>query len=208
MPKEKSIYRRLGGQGATLTQYTRLYLGPDHLLQTASNGYTENYKRFYFRDIQAIVIRRNDLWVLWIVAWSLPPLVLALAAVAALGSNAWTAVILLSIAAGFLAGLIINLLMGPTCVCHVQTAVQTEKIPSLRRLKQVRKMLRQVRPLIGAAQGTLTGEGLPGRTREATAAGDPTAQGLGETGSQIAPPVVEPAPSAANPAEGASAGTA
>jgi hypothetical protein len=31
-----------------------LWLGEDHLLCVDSNGYAETYKRFYFRDVQAI----------------------------------------------------------------------------------------------------------------------------------------------------------
>src|SRR5438477_12551721 len=37
-----------------------LWLGKDHLLCIDSNGYTENYKRFYFRDIQALLIRKTE----------------------------------------------------------------------------------------------------------------------------------------------------
>ena len=42
-----------------------LWLGPDHLLCVDTNGYSETYKRFYFRDIQAITIResaRRNVW--------------------------------------------------------------------------------------------------------------------------------------------------
>src|SRR5436305_13755595 len=37
-----------------------LWLGKDHLLCIDTNGYTETYKRFYFRDIQALVIRKTE----------------------------------------------------------------------------------------------------------------------------------------------------
>src|SRR5213082_404842 len=36
-----------------------LWLGKDHLLCIDTSGYTENYKRFYFRDIQALLIRKT-----------------------------------------------------------------------------------------------------------------------------------------------------
>src|SRR4029078_13353826 len=42
-----------------------LWLGKDHLLCIDTNGYTENYKRFYFRDIQAFVIRKTDRYKWW-----------------------------------------------------------------------------------------------------------------------------------------------
>src|SRR5947208_5263032 len=46
-----------------------LWLGADHLLCVDSTGYTETYKRFYFRDIQAITICRTARRKVW--NWSL-----------------------------------------------------------------------------------------------------------------------------------------
>src|SRR5580765_8489942 len=133
MPKSKSIYRQLGGQGATLASYARLFVGPDHLLQSASTGYSETYKRFYFRDIQAIILRKTNGWMLWTGVWLLPILALA---ISALASDGETAAVLWVPAGVLLLGPLINLLLGPTCVCHVRTAVQTERIPSLKRLRK------------------------------------------------------------------------
>ncbi|HEO70151.1 MAG TPA: hypothetical protein ENN80_02735 [Candidatus Hydrogenedentes bacterium] len=43
----------------------RLYLGSDHVLHVAASGYSERSKRFYFKDIQAMVITktRSALWI-------------------------------------------------------------------------------------------------------------------------------------------------
>src|SRR5437762_11770822 len=133
MPKTKSIYRSFGGKGATLTYYARLYLGPDHLLQTASTGYSETYKRFYFRDIQAIVIRKTNAGLFWTFFWLIPAFIMALVAVLAPRPTA-TAVLWI-IAGALLLLPLISFLLGPTCVCHLQTAVQTEKLPSLKRVR-------------------------------------------------------------------------
>src|SRR4051794_11160105 len=46
--------------GLVSTGNGSLWLGPDHLLCIDSSGYTENYKRFYFRDIQALFIRETN----------------------------------------------------------------------------------------------------------------------------------------------------
>src|SRR6266853_1047397 len=37
-----------------------LWLGKDHVLCIDTSGYNESYKRFYFRDIQALVIRKTE----------------------------------------------------------------------------------------------------------------------------------------------------
>ena len=48
--------RRAGFFTAVATR-SSLWLGKDHLLCIDSNGYGEDYKRFYFRDIQTITLR-------------------------------------------------------------------------------------------------------------------------------------------------------
>src|SRR2546421_4946865 len=41
-----------------------LWLGKDHVLLIESNGYSEGYKRFYFKDIQALIIRKTQTWMI------------------------------------------------------------------------------------------------------------------------------------------------
>jgi len=123
MAASKSIYRRLEGTGTTWTQYVRLYVAPDHLLQCASTGYSETYKRFYFRDIQAILIRKSGLWVFWLLFWLLPAMACALVAFFVPDPSA--AIALWIITGALLLPLLVNILLGPTCSCHIRTAVQT-----------------------------------------------------------------------------------
>lgn len=153
MPKVKSIYRRLPGRGVTLTYYAYLYLAPDHMLQVAATGYSESYKRFYFRDIQAIIIRKTNIWIIGSLACLLPGLAFAAGAIST--TDGVNAAVLWTIAGSLLLGSSINLLLGPSCVCHLRTAVQTERLPSLNRVRKAQKLLSQIRPLIEAAQGRL-----------------------------------------------------
>src|SRR5438045_8577020 len=51
--------------GIVSTGRSSLWLGKDHLLSIESTGYTENYKRLYFRDIQGICIRKTELGKIW-----------------------------------------------------------------------------------------------------------------------------------------------
>src|SRR6266550_3445601 len=60
MPRGERVYRRLPGREAGLLSYSRLWLGPDHLLLARTAFFSEEYKRFYFRDIQAVVTRRTE----------------------------------------------------------------------------------------------------------------------------------------------------
>src|SRR5258705_1653832 len=128
MQKPAKQYRRLRGRGATLTHYVKLYLGADHLLQVFSTGFTETYKRFYFRDIQGITIRKTIAGK--IVNAVLGTIVFAFAAWALSTSD--TAALIVGSIAAFLACLLgINMAWGPTCTCYLRTAVQNEKLPSL-----------------------------------------------------------------------------
>jgi len=67
MARTEKEYRKLPGRGfrkRSLLEVSRmlctLWLGKDHLLLVDSlGGYSEDYKRFYYRDIQALIIRKT-----------------------------------------------------------------------------------------------------------------------------------------------------
>ena len=119
-----------GRFGLQLALRSRIYQGPDHLLVIQSTGYTEEYKRIFYRDIRFVEIRPNQRRVV---------LGLVLAALIA----AFALLLFVSLAAGlilmapFVIALVINLVRGPTCDCYVTTGVQTLKIPTPRRRSKV-----------------------------------------------------------------------
>ena len=166
-------HRKSGFAGFTITR-SSLWLGQDHLLGIDSTGYSESYKRFYFRDIQAVTIRltsRRQIWnavlgstgVLCLGGWLL---YLLSQGRPGLGETLATVGIMLFFGVPFL----LNNLFGPTCVCHLHTAVQTEELPSLNRLPKTRRILNRLRPLIAQAQGQLAPEEIPTRVQAWTAA--------------------------------------
>jgi hypothetical protein len=148
-----------------------LWLGRDHVLNIDSNRYSEEYKRFYFRDIQAITVRATNRRAIW--NW-----ILAILFVPALGSSAayWPSrsepgmmgglVVLLMLTVGVGIALLANNLMGPTCLVYIRTAVQVEESPSLGRIRRAIKVLDLIRPRIIAAQGQLAPEEVSARLTE------------------------------------------
>jgi len=128
----------------------RLYLGPEHLLQVTSNGYSETYKRFFFQDIQVISLHKTVAGTIGNVVWASLTVTFALLAALAGGGGA---VVLGMIAAVWAALLILNFEAGPTCACYIQTAVQQQRLYSLNRVKRARRVIDLLKPLIGAAQG-------------------------------------------------------
>jgi hypothetical protein len=164
MPAETIPYRRLPGTGSGAFEQFKLYEGPDHLLLVASSGYTENYKRFYFRDIQAITVRDSAGGKVWNGVWGF---LTFLAAVIALQVSDVAFVVWSIIAGVFFLLLALNFGRGPTCVCQIQTAVQTRALPPLNRLRRAQKLIAQLRPVIEAAQEPMPAEELLQRIEQA-----------------------------------------
>jgi hypothetical protein len=166
--------------------FSSLWLGPDHLLRVNSNGYVETYKRFYFRDIQAIVIYQTRRRAIFNAIMGVPLLVCLLGLLACLTSFAPSEVgaVIWSIFLGiFLLILLINHLLGTGCACHIRTAVQIERLPSLCRVPKTRRVLDRIRPLITTAQGgELSAEAISARMRESVepASAAPPTQSVAE----------------------------
>jgi spore germination protein GerM len=151
-------YRRLPGKkkGFIMGQHT-LWRGRDHLLQIYARWGTEDYKRYYFNDIQAIITRKTDIGKIQnFVTGALAGLFGLFAATATSGWVTFNAIIAIVI----LCILIINVIKGPTCETHLLTAVQTEKLHSLNRIKTSQAVMNQLKPIIERYQGQLSSETL------------------------------------------------
>jgi hypothetical protein len=154
-------YKRLtrsrprGGFAVAFQTRSSLWLGPDHLLGVDTTGYTENYKRFYFSDIQAITVRETTRRGVWNgvlgVAMSLCLVGFLVSVVPS--TNPTASVVWGIFTVLFFTPFLINNLRGPTCVSQLRTAVQIEELPSLSRVRQTRRVLAAIRPFIAAAQG-------------------------------------------------------
>ena len=55
MEKNRERYRKLPGHRRGFIFGSSVWLGSDHLLLVKSSRFREEYKRFYFRDVQSIV---------------------------------------------------------------------------------------------------------------------------------------------------------
>lgn len=166
--KKSKPYSKLPGRGRRgsifTTGYTSLWIGADHLMQVEETRMSEDYKRFYFKDIKAIIVRRTRSWAItnWILL-GLAVLFMALFGVGAVNAvpSDRTAFLMVGggIAGVFLFLALINSLLGPTCICHLRTPVQQEQLPSLKRMRTARKALKRIREAVEAVQGPLTEEG-------------------------------------------------
>lgn len=142
-------YIRLPGKKRGLYRQASLWLGNDHILSVESNSYTEYYKRFYLKDIQAILVRRtshrrNTNIVLGALACGFLLLLAAGGGAAAFGTT---------IASGLLIALFVNSVLGATCICQVKMPLAVHEIPSLCRLRKARRAMETILPLIRSLQG-------------------------------------------------------
>ncbi len=145
-----SGYRKLTPKRRTVTGFSQVWLGQDHLLAVNSVRYIERYQRFFFADVQAIVMGDGPDRGGWQAA----------AALIAVLWMLFAAMTASSFARGFfvftgligLALVIRDVIRGPRRRCIIQTAVSRELLTAVNRRKTARRFLDTVAPLIAAAQ--------------------------------------------------------
>jgi hypothetical protein len=146
-------YKRISDGGLLLSLLpgvrTKLYLGPDHLLLVEQFILVERYKRFYFRDIQAITETKSPRWIVLGLIWGFLTLLSALLFIA---HNPLTLMFGTLFTAFFGLAFIHNFLSGPTCIVRLQTAVQTHRFAPLERVRDFTSGMEIIVPLIRNAQ--------------------------------------------------------
>ena len=156
--KNATQYRRLPGRGIRregvsalfVRIWGTLWLAEDHILSVDSRLFSEDYKRFYFRDIQAIAFAKTRRGMVWNIIVSVLMFLFLLPAFRVedpIGITLW---LIVSGIFGLL--LVINILRGPTCTCYLLTAVHKEILPSLDRIKKAEKVTQLLRSSIEKAQ--------------------------------------------------------
>ena len=145
----KKQYKRLCSGGHLFYKYT-LWLGQDHLLYISTGIFVEDYKRFYFKDIQTLTVHKTKSWKAWNIVLSCLGVLFIILTIAASDTiGTWIAGI---IAGTLMAILALNLIHGPTCVTHIQTAVQKEKLYAMVRIRKALKIMDSIKPLILGVQ--------------------------------------------------------
>lgn len=149
-----TAYRKLPGASGMLMK-SKLWLGPDHVMHVRRSLFSEEYRRYYFRDIQAIVLTEKD---------SLALYLYALAGMLALGAGlllynrypAWAAVT--GVVSAFVA------MIGwqySDCICTLKTAVSNDVLRPLGRLRYARRSIALLREAVEDAQGAWPSDAQP-----------------------------------------------
>ena len=160
--KTQFPYTKLPGVRRGFVRKAALWEGSDHLFSVSGTRFSENYRRFYYRDIQALVVQKRPqagsvgAWLLTVLSCGIFALFASLRNVgsAAYRAGVWFPTAILAVY--LIYRLILSL--GYSCRCHIQTAVTREELPSLYRIWNARKALNRIRAKITEAQGTLAGD--------------------------------------------------
>ena len=140
----KNPYKRIAKRSAIITRYS-LWINSVFLLSIATGPFSENYKRFYFQDIKSLILYQTETWKIW--NWTLGLLGALFTLIITMADGKGVAFSGLS-AGLILIALVVNNILGPSCVCYIETAVQKEKLNSLKRLKKAQKAMDTLKPLI------------------------------------------------------------
>jgi len=155
----QSAFRKISRVGS-LTGGTRWYLSEDCLLAAKRVMYTVEYRRFYLRDLESIVVWPNRLWLLRPIV---PSVLLGALGVWLVWWRHWEMGALLwrwtdfttgAIFAGTgLAWALLEPALGPTARTQIRTTGAMVDLPLVKRTRRARRVLAKIEAAVRAARG-------------------------------------------------------
>jgi hypothetical protein len=142
-----TAFRKISRIGS-LSGATKWYLSEDCLLAAKRVMYAVEYRRFYLRDLESIVVWHSRTWLL---RPAIPGVLLL-----ALGALLWH---LLNFTAGAIAGgaglawAALELALGPTAQSRIQTTGASVDMPIVKRTRGARKVLAKIDAAVRASRG-------------------------------------------------------
>jgi hypothetical protein len=174
----QSAFRKISRVGS-LTGGTKWYLSEDCLLAAKRMMYSVEYRRFYLRDLESIVVWPSRLW--------LCRLIIPGALFAAFGIGFWQWV---NRTAGAILGgvglacVLLELALGPTAESRIRTTGASVDLPLVARTRRARKALAKIDAAIRAERGAAEQTIAPGTSAQPP---EPSAQTHSETPSGTVP---------------------
>jgi hypothetical protein len=141
-----SAFRKIS-RVTSLTGGTKWYLSEDCLLAAKRMMYAVEYRRFYFRDLESVVVWPSRLWPL--------RLIIPAAVLAAIGASFWVWV---NATAGEIfvgmgvAWVILELALGPTAKSRVRTTGSSVDLPLVQRTRRAAKVLEAIDEAVRASR--------------------------------------------------------
>ncbi|SHJ23692.1 hypothetical protein SAMN02745216_01272 [Desulfatibacillum alkenivorans DSM 16219] len=143
-------FKKMPGGGRNIFAPSYLWMANDHLLCVNTTlFYEESYRRFFFRDIQAIFIQNTVAGYAWMASYSLLVLLFGWWTVSG-GVETAGFIVPLAVFSFLLARSIFS---KGSCKFWIQTDSGVELLKSVNSRRRAKKILAQLRPLIEQAQG-------------------------------------------------------
>jgi len=140
-------FRKISRVGS-LTGGTKWYLTDDCLLAAKRVMYVAEYRRFYLRDLESIVVRPSRSW-RWRVI--IPAVVLLLLSAALWRwANSTVGEIFVGMGVAWVA---LELLLGPTAGSRIRTTGASVDLPLVSRTRRAEKVLAKINEAVRAARG-------------------------------------------------------
>jgi hypothetical protein len=142
----KSAFQKISRVGS-LAGGTKWYLSKDCLLAAKRTMYAVEYRRFYLRDLESIVVWPSHSWRLRLVV---PGVLFAV-----LGASFWrwvnstTGAIFTGIG---LVWVLLELALGPTAASRVRTTGVSVDLPLVKRTRRARKVLKAIDAAVRASR--------------------------------------------------------
>ena len=158
----KGAFRKISRVGS-LTGGTKWYLSSDCLLAAKRMMYAVEYRRFYLRDLESIVVWPSRLW--------LPRLIIPGMLLAGIGATLWqwvnstSGAIFVGVALAWVA---LELALGPTAGARIQTKGASIDLALVKRTRRARKVLAKIDAAIRATRGAMDQPAAPAVTNPAT----------------------------------------
>ena len=145
----RSAFRKISRVGS-FTGGTKWYLSEDCLLAAKRVMYTVEYRRFYLRDLEYIMVWPSRLWLLRLI---IPGVLLA-----ALGASLWqwanstAGAIFVGVALAWVA---LELALGPTAGARIRTTGASVDLPLVKRTRRARKVLAKIDAAVRTTRGVI-----------------------------------------------------
>lgn len=142
----KSAFQKIS-RVSSLTGGTKWYLTKDCLLAAKTTMYVVEYRRFYLRDLESIMVWPSRSWLFRLII----PGVLFAALGAALWqwTNSTAGAIFIGIAAAWV---LLELALGPTAGSRVRTTGASSDLPLVRRTRRASKVLAAIDAAVRASR--------------------------------------------------------
>ena len=142
----ENSYEKVKLSSAILSRH-KLYNTSEYLLSCHYSGFTENYKRVYYKDIQSLHVNPNSNWLVYGFLYLLGAILfgllsyLSMTAMDSLFSFVLILIFLLAPFIAFLFYCISSFIGGQSCTFTVFTAVQGQKIVAVNTVKKANRLI-------------------------------------------------------------------